>query len=51
MELLSPKTPVRIKDPISKKWDKTGFVVSFGVKTVSTWPELGIKPLEGIDIS
>ena len=30
LPLLAPRTPVRIMDPITKKWDKTGFVVDFG---------------------
>ena len=30
LPLLRPKTPVRIQDPTSKKWDRTGFIISFG---------------------
>jgi hypothetical protein len=30
LPLLAPKTPIRIQDPHTKKWSKTGFVVSFG---------------------
>ena len=33
LPLLAPKTPVRIQNPISKKWDLTGFIVSFGQNT------------------
>ena len=33
LHLLKPKTPVRIQHAITKKWDTTGFVVSFGQNT------------------
>jgi hypothetical protein len=33
LSLLAPKTPVRIQNPISKKWDTTGFIVKFGANT------------------
>ena len=43
LKLLSPKTPVRIQDPISKKWDKTGFVISFGVNNREYLVRIGHK--------
>ena len=33
LHLLKPKTPVRIQNAVTKKWDQTGFVVSFGQNT------------------
>ena len=33
LPLLAPSTPVRIQNPLSKKWDSTGFVVRFGINT------------------
>ena len=33
LPLLAPSTPVRIQNPLSKKWDTTGFIVDFGQNT------------------
>ena len=33
LSLLKPKTPVRIQNAVSKKWDQTGFIISFGQNT------------------
>ena len=30
LSLLTPRTPVRIQNPITKKWYRTGFVIGFG---------------------
>ena len=31
LPLLRPKTPVPIQNPITKRWDRTGFIMGFGI--------------------
>ena len=45
LPLLAPKTPVRIQNPTSKKWDLTGFIVSFGQNTREYLVRVGHKTM------
>ena len=45
LPLLAPSTPVRIQNPLSKKWDTTGFVVKFGINNREYIVRVGHKTI------